>query len=234
MNKKGHKDNLKAKHQANFNAGKAGVHSPRRRAEEAEKVRESLARDPERFLIEDEAVMYADLRGLSKLLEVDLAERGVSDRTGKQRRQAGTYLRTLHACLDLSDRIQARKAATQLEDEMENPWTEAEAVERLCEIARNRSEPPAARIAAIKFLHELAPAAQKSYDQEFFDQLEEMSPEQLAKEVTALLIPVTTGIRPPRQEWAEEMVRRFAKLPEITEDNLRDLYDALKDELDLD
>jgi hypothetical protein len=197
MNKKGHKPNLKAAHSGNTNAQKSGLHSPRRKAQEADKVRQALADDPEGFFAEDEAAIYAELRGQTKLLADDLAEKGVTDRTGKQRRQAGTYLRTIRACLDLSDRIQARAAAERLEDVMKNPWTEEEAVERLCEIARNGSEPAAARIAAIKTLNQLAPVPQKSYDMAFFDELSQMSDEELDKELAALMVPITTGQRKP-------------------------------------
>lgn len=241
MNKKGHRPNLKAAHPGNKSAQKSGLNSPRQRAMEADKVRQALAKNPEVFFSEDEAAMYAELRAHSKLLAVDLAERGVTDRSGKQRRQAGTYLRTMHACLELSDRIQARTAAHHLKEEMENPWTEQEALERLCEIARNRSEPAAARIAAIKTLKQLGPA--KPYDLEFYELLSEMSDDELERELAALKVPLTTDPENPPTEpqWlehsgrpsAQRLIRNLAQEDEITAEHLHDLYELLNESLDL-
>jgi hypothetical protein len=241
MNPKGHQKNLKAKHPANKNAAKAGVYSSQRRAEEADEVRQTLTEDPQRFLSEDETAMYAELRGHLKLLEVDLAERGVTDRTGKQRRQAGTYLRTLRACLDLNDRIQARRAADELEKIMKHPWSEEEAVERLCEIARNPSEPASARITAIRTLHALVPTAPKP-DLAFYEELEAMSAEELEREIAAMMVPITTDPRHPSTEpqWhggrdsAQRMIRKLAMGAEITKEQLHVLYEALTEDLQVD
>jgi hypothetical protein len=233
MNKKGNKANLKAEHLGNTNAQKAGVYSSRRRAEEAERVREALAEDAEGFLAADQIEIYADLRARSKLLEDDLAERGVSDRKGEQRRQVGTYLKTVAACVELGQRLLAGIAAEKREKEEKIPWAKDECMELLCGIARDRSLSPAGRIAAMKFLSVLAPEGENSYDREFFDHLQTLPDDELERELKALSIPNITGAGISRSEWAEEKIRRMARLDDVTADHLRELYEAIAEELGL-
>lgn len=194
MNKRGHKSNLEPSHPNNRNAMKSGAYSPRRREEEAEKIRELLEENTVGYLVADELAMYADLRAYSKILAQDIAERGVSDKNGKPRRQAGAYFRTMNRCLELGEKIRGVARADEVADD-DTPWNEAEAVILLAAIARDPGEPATARIAAMKVLHQVAPAAEVSHDREFYEGLLQLSDEELDAELEALSIPVTTGER---------------------------------------
>jgi len=228
MNKKGRKKNLEPSHPGNTNAQKSGVHSPRRRAAEEAKVREAMAEDPRGFLAADQSAMYAETRGLLKLLEDDIAERGVTDRSGKQRRQVGTHMRALSFLADLNSRMQAELTAKEQEG---IPWNFVEALQVLIKLARDPGKQASARISAIRLWHELNPDAGKKelkYDPEYMEFLAEMSDEELERELELLRVPVTTD---PKPTLAESLIRRLAAQPEMTDEEFRVLQQAIAEEL---
>lgn len=229
MNPQGRKQNLRAAQPGNRNAEKTGVHSPRRRSEEARKIKRTLSRDPKRFLDQDLLDIFADLRAYAHLLARDIAERGVSDRHGKQRRSAGTYVRTLAMCMDLHHRIEASLAANALGNNEAEPWSEDEMVGLLRSIAHDGRNTASGRVAAIRFLKELMPALELSRDFAFYMELEKLPDEELQREIDMLRAAIS--VKEPPTVPAREMISIMAAQDYITEGELLTLRENLAREL---
>jgi len=236
MNSKGDKRNLKASQPGNHNAERAGVHSERRRAEKASEVRKAIAKDPEGFLAQDPWNALAETIGESELMAQDIAERGVTDRKGNLRRVVGAHARTLKMRLELTREIEAKLAASAVEARHAEPWSRDEGLRLLRDIAHNYVSAPGASIKAIGLLDEYAPGAEDNYNFEYFKNLDAMTPDELDRELAALLIPITTDQQhdpnaPP--ESLRTMLRRMATRPDeyLGEQEFRDLQRAIAEEI---
>jgi hypothetical protein len=197
MNPKGRKENLKAAHPGNKNALKSGVHSPRRQAEEEKKARRALVADPNAFLAESQLDLCAKLTATVQLLFDDITEQGVSDRDGKQRRQVGTSLRTLEMLNNVTERMRRSLATAAIENNDVEIWNSETVLGRLQAIAADDSRSAGAQVAALRLLLDQALTTHDSLDGidpadlEFLRELKAMDDEQLDREMTALMVPVT-------------------------------------------
>jgi hypothetical protein len=230
MNSKGTKRNLKASQPGNSNAQKTGLYSERERAERARKVRQDLERDPRAALDNGLRDRYSQLRAISELFHDHLIEHGVSDRHGKQRRQAGSYLRTLSVLGGLEEQIQRGLATAAIEDDDTQLWDPSAIKRRLQAIADDPSLPGGARVKALEdLLRESGLAEEVPYDEEFFRELHSMTDEELDRELQALMIPITTGRGRDKRtlEHPRKLIQEFASQDRVTDNDLADLRDSL-------
>jgi hypothetical protein len=237
MNRKGHQQNLEPAQPGNTNAEKSGVYSKRRRTEKALEIRQNLDRDFEGVVNDDCIERYAQLRALNELCEADIADRGVSDSLGNQRRIVGTYQRNIRILKELSDEFQAELAARAGEDRNAEPWTTAEGTGLLRDIAHNYGKSPAASVAAIKLLLERTADPEVPYNVEYYSELIAMTDEELDRELYFLRLPVTTDPgrerRPMPLKPARMIIRELASRAEITDDDLLSLCRSLSEDVGL-
>jgi hypothetical protein len=178
MNAKGRRTNLVASHPENRNAEKAGVFSPRRRAEAAAEVKAGLAQDPAGYLSADLVELYAMSRGIVELVERDLHENGVSDRHGKERRQVSMFASHLKKCLEIQDRVRIAVGVSEGDDSYrQDAWSEGEGLDILRSFAHDPAVSDSTRFASIRFLLERKGSV---VDRPFSADLDAMSDEEIA------------------------------------------------------
>ena len=228
MNQKGHKKNLRPAQPGNRNAEKSGAHSPRRQAEEAAKLEHAYAENPGLFLQQDQLRLYFSARGKLELFDRDIEENGVSDRDGNQRRIVGTHRRCLELCGRLNAELQAGEAEEYSDTE---PFSEAEGLRTLRRMIHDHRVGGSARFAIIQFLLERV-REPMSVDEAFFRGLEEMTDDELQRELEALMVPISTAGRHAHGKRTELedpviLIRRLGSQDTIGDDDLVDLRDSV-------
>jgi hypothetical protein len=166
---------------------------------------------------------------VSELLHEYLIEKGITDRHGKQRRQAGSYLRTLAMLDDLAGQIRVGLATAAFDDEDTPLWDDGSIRRRLQAIADSPDVPGGARVAALRLLGETAPPA-PTHDAEFYEKLHEMTDEELERELGYLRVPISTGRkRGPGSTPLDDLralIWKVGSQEKITDHDLADIYDS--------
>jgi hypothetical protein len=94
MNEKGNPDTLSSAHPGNINAMKSGVYSIRARDQLADNWMQKLQSVTYGELLSEIATHeLASMLALGDLLDADIAQNGISNRRGEQRRQVGSRMR---------------------------------------------------------------------------------------------------------------------------------------------
>ena len=230
MNTKGKPSNLVASHKENRNAEKAGVYSPRRRAEEAAKVTARMAQDPAGYLRAELEELYADARGFHELLKCDVAENGVSDRHGNPRRQVGTLQKQIKLCIELLERLRAISGAGDSDASYrQEPWSEEEGLNLLRSWAHDSSVPAPTRFAANRFL-----LAHKGHSDQrsFRAHVDAASDEQVARMIVEYDIEAVTRDLSPEDSRIHDLMNLAAYTGAFQEGQYEELLAALVARID--